>query len=154
MPNITSRESAVLLAGRKISNVNALGRMQMVTITAPATTAWAQNDTINSPVRLPAGTKIPGNGKVFHDAMGAGVTMSIGLKKASDDTVIGANIIANALDVAAAGIKDANNGAAVYANATPDYVLTEDAYIYATLAGANPTDNTLFRIDIAVVLPG
>ncbi len=154
MATIASRQITKAAAGTKLSNVESLGRLQMVTITGPATAAYAQNDTINSAVILPTGTKITLLGQVARGAFGASVTMNVGLKAAADDSVISATAIASAVDVSAAGVSALNNGAACFATGTPEYVTTVPSYIYATLAGANPTDDTQFRIDIPVVLPG
>lgn len=153
MPEIVSRQAAKVANGTKMRNDEALGRLQMVTISSPASAAWAQNDTIASPVVLPTGTRITGLGKVFHQAMAASVTMDIGLR-AVDGTVIDVDGIADGLDVAAAGIKDANTGNLVGVTTQTEYVTTQPSVIYATLLGANPTDDAQFRIDIPVLLPG
>lgn len=154
MAEIVSTQAALVAAGTKLSNVEALGRLQMVSINSPATAAWAQDDTIASPVVLPTGTRITGLGKVFHQAMGTSVTMDIGLRGVdSAQTVIDVDGIADGLDVAAAGITDANTGLKVNDVASV-YVTTVPSVIYATLLAANPTDDAQFRIDIPVVLPG
>lgn len=154
MAEIVSTQAAAVAAGTKLSNVESLGRLQMVTINSPATAAWAQNDTIASPVVLPTGTRITGLGKVFHQALGTSVTMDIGLRGVdSAQTVIDVDGIADGLNVAAAGITDANTGLKVNDVASV-YVTTVPCVVYATLLSANPTDDAQFRIDIPVVLPG
>lgn len=152
MAEIVSTQAAAVAAGTKLSNVEALGRLHMVSINSPATAAWAENDTIASPVVLPVGTRITGLGKVFHQAMGTSVTMDIGIRQV-DGTVIDVDGIADGLNVAAAGITDANTGLKVNDVASV-YVTTVPCVIYATLLSANPTDDAQFRIDIPVVLPG
>lgn len=153
MAEIVSRQAAKVASKTKMRNDEALGRLHMVTISSPAEAAWAQNDTIASPVVLPTGTRITGLGKVFHQAMGTSVTMDIGLR-AVDGTVIDVDGIADGLDVAAAGIKDANTGNLVGVTANTEYVTTQPSVIYATLLSADPTDDAQFRIDIPVVMAG
>lgn len=154
MAEIESRQAAKVAAGTKLSNVEALGRLHNISITTPATCAWEQNDTIASPVVLPVGTHITPIGKVVHAAMGTNVTMDIGLRT-PDGTVIDADGIADGLNVASAGITDANNGEFCAASTiATKFVTTVPCVIYATLLSANPTDDAQFRIDIPVVLPG
>ena len=154
MAEINSREAAAVASGGKMKNSEALGRLHMVTIKSPAEAAWAQNDTIASPVVLPPGTRITGLGKVYHEAMGGSVTMDIGLRQVdAAKTVIDADGIADGLSVAAAGTKDANGGALVSAP-NGGYITTVPSQIYATLLSANPTDDAQFMIEIPVVLAG
>lgn len=153
MAEIESRQAANTAAGTKLRNHEALGRLHMLTISSPATAAWAENDTIASPILLPAGTRISGLGKVFHEAFGTSVTLDIGIRD-KDGTAIDVDGIADGLDIAAAGITDANNGVLVDENSPEGYITTEPAYVYATLLSANPTDNAQLRIDLPVLLPG
>lgn len=151
MAEIQSKQAAKKAAGGKLSNVEALGRVQMVSITTPDAHALAQNDTLASPIVLPVGTRFTGLGKVSRAAMGAGVTLNVGIREV-DGSVIDADGIASAVSVANAGVTDINNGAFVAAGA--DYVTTVPSVLFATLDGANPNDNAQLRIDVAVVLPG
>ncbi|MDX1497048.1 MAG: hypothetical protein R3352_05805 [Salinisphaeraceae bacterium] len=162
MAEISSVEATAVDAGNKLSNDQALGRVHVVTITTPSTAAWAQNDTIASPVDLPIGTRILGF-RVYHEAMGTSVTMDIGLRKSATvdaaQTVVDVDAIADGLDVASAGLKSeltalANTG--TYIDAVDNVVTrtTSVTNIYATLLDANPTDDAQFRIDVFVALPG
>lgn len=156
MAEIVSREAAKVAAGTKLTNDEALGRMQVLSISSPATAAWAQNDTIASPVVLPVGTRILGY-RVFHGALGASVTMDIGLRQANAaGTVIDADGIADGLDIAAAGVKTETTtpGVLVTVGTNTIYRTTVPSVVYATLLTANPTDDVQFRIDIYVALPG
>jgi hypothetical protein len=162
MPEINSLEAAKVAAGNKLSNDEALGRIKAITISSPAAAAWAQDDTIASPVDLPVGTRILGF-KVFHGALGTGVLMDIGLRASPHvdpaQTVIDVDGIADGLDVAAAGIKSELGGVATtgtYIDVTDNTVTRLDkvANIYASLLGADPTDDAQFRIDVIVALPG
>jgi len=156
MAEIVSLEAAIVAAGNKMRNDVALGRVQVVSISSPATAAWAQNDTIASPVALPTGTRILGY-KVFHEAMGTSVTMDIGLRQNNAaQTVVDVDGIADGLDVASAGIKTDAAAAGVMINVGTNtiYRTSVATNIYATLLSANPTDDAQFRIDVYVALPG
>jgi len=160
MAEIVTLEAAKVAAGTKLRNDEALGRLQVITLSSPATAAWAENDTVASPVNLPVGTRIVGY-KVFHEAMGTSVTMDIGLRASADvdpaQTVIDVDGIADGLDVAAAGIKtDAGAaGALINVSATESVQRTDTvSNVYATLLAANPDDDQQFRIDVIVALPG
>lgn len=162
MAEIVSREAAKVAAGTKLRNDESLGRVHVLSISSPASAAWAQNDTIASPVDLPIGTRILGF-RVFHGALTTSVTMDIGLRASASvdaaQTVIDVDGIADGLDVAAAGIKSEDSSVTT----TGDYIdvaastilrTTQVANVYATLLSANPTDDVQFRIDIYVALPG
>jgi hypothetical protein len=166
MAEISSLEAAKVAANTKLRNDEALGRVHVVSISAPlaaAATAWAENDTIASPVDLPKGTRILGF-NVFHEAMGTSVTMDIGLRKSATvdpaQTVVDADGIAADLDVAAAGVKShltavANTGEYIDVSATQAIKRLDDVCnIYASLLDANPDDGQVFRIDVYVALPG
>lgn len=152
MTEITSLEAAKVAAGTKLHNSEALGRVHVLTICSPATAAWAQDDTIASPVSLPAGTRVLGV-TVHHEAMGSSVTMDVGLRQ-TDGTVIDANGIADGIDVASAGVTEAANGELVTVGTNTIYTTAVESVVYATLADANPTDDAQFRIDVQVALPG
>lgn len=162
MAEIVSREAAKVAAGTKLRNDEALARVHVLSISSPATAAWAQNDTIASPVDLPIGTRILGF-RVYHGALTTSVTMDIGLRASPSvdaaQTVIDVDGIADGLDVAAAGIKSeltavANTGDYIDVAASTILRTTQVANVYATLLSANPTDDIQFRIDVFVALPG
>lgn len=125
------------------------GQLNVLIATTPATAAWAQNDTFEIGT-IPKGSRILRSGKVYHGAFTTSVTMDIGVRHV-DGTVIDADGLAAALNVAAAGVKDINGGALlVGANG---YVTTQDVVVYATLAGANPTDDTQAEFEIHYIAP-
>lgn len=125
------------------------GQLNVLIATTPATAAWAQNDTFEIGT-IPKGSRILRSGKVYHGAFTTSVTMDIGVRQ-TDGTVIDADGLAAALNVAAAGVKDINGGALlVGANG---YVTTQDVVVYATLAGANPTDDTQAEFEIHYIAP-
>lgn len=154
MAEIVSLEAAKVAASTKMTNDEALGRLHVISISSPATAAWAQNDTIASPVTLPVGTRII-DCWVFHEAMGTSVTMDIGLRQIdSDQTVIDVDGIADGLDVASAGVTHGVNGAFMNPASNTIYRTTAASNVYASLLAANPTDDAQFRIDVVVALPG
>ncbi len=133
MAEIVSRQAAKIAAGTKLSPHEARGKKRVIVITSPAAAAWAQNDLIASGIRLPIGSRILCESYVSNEAMGAGVTLDVGLRDYTTKVAVDADGIAAAVDVAAAGRTVLN---------------TE---IYPTLGGANPTDDKQIRIEVSVV---
>lgn len=125
------------------------GTISVLVATTPATAAWAQNDTFEIGT-IPKGSRILRSGKVYHGAFTTSVVMDVGLRQ-TDGTVIDADGLAADLNVAAAGVKDINGGALlVGANG---YITTQDVVVYATLEGANPTDDTQAEFEIHYIAP-
>lgn len=151
MPEIVSRQAAKIAAGTKLSPHEAGGKQRVIVITSPAVAAWAQNDTIASGVPLPIGTRIRCDSFASHEAMGAGVTLDVGLRNFATKVAIDADGIAAAVDVAAAGRSALNNGLLVKDGA--EYVTTAVSEVYATLGGANPTDDKQIRLEVSVITP-
>lgn len=146
MAEFNSRQITALAASPKVkAAAYDHGRVQVLVASSPAVAAWAQNDTFLIGV-IPKGCRILRTGKVMHGAFGATVTMHVGVRAAGGGTVIDADGIAISLDVAAAGIKDLNNGALMAA--VEGYVTTADVDVYATLNVANPTDNIVAEFEI------
>ena len=161
MAEVSSLEAAKVAANTKLRNDEALGRLHTVSISTPlaaAATAWAQNDTIASPVDLPVGTRFV-DCWVHHEAMGTSVTMDIGIRAAlsvdAAQTVIDVDGIADGLNVAAAGQTHGINGVFINVSATQAiYRTTQVSNIYASLLSADPDDGQVFRIDVTVALLG
>ena len=128
------------------------GAPTVLIATTPATAAWAQNDTFEIGT-IPKGSRILRSGKVYHGAFGSSVVMDVGMRKASDGTVVDADGIAADLNVAAAGVKDLNGGSALAGVTVANIVATEDWVIYATLEGANPTDDIQAEFEIHYIAP-
>lgn len=152
MPEFNSRQAALIAAGSKTLS-NSVGKKRTLVMTSPATAAWAQNDTLASGVLLPKGTRFTCGSFASHAAMGAGVTLSVGIRnfrtKAAISGAGGAAGIASAVDVSAAGRSALNNGSLVAAGV--EYMATEDCEVYATLGGANPTDDAQIRIEVEYI---
>jgi hypothetical protein len=153
MPEFASRQVTALAGSAtspgKMRPSDAGGRVRTVVITSPATAAWAQNDTIGSGFKLPIGSRFLSASFVSHEAMGSSVTMDVGIRNFDSKVAIDADGIAAAVSVASAGRTSLNNGALVAAGV--EYRTTEVAEVYATLTGANPTDNAQFRIEVHYV---
>lgn len=138
MAELNSRQKTAIAAGTKIlPSVD--GKVRCLVFSSPAVAAWAQNDTFASGMKLPKGSRILPTSYVSHGAMAASVTIDVGLRGFTSGTVIDADGIAVDVDVSAAGRTILNNGALVAAGV--DSVTTEDAEVYVTIEGANPTDN-------------
>ncbi len=153
MAEFVSREATALAANPKVKRAPSdYGTPQVIIVTTPATAAWAQNDTFLL-ARVTKGTRILRSGKVYHGAFGSSVTMDVGMRKASDGTVVDADGIAAALNVAAAGNKDLNGGSALNGVTASAIVATEDWDLYATLAGANPTDDIQAQFELHILPP-
>lgn len=151
MAEIDSRQKTLIAAGDKVG-ADVQGKVACVCFNTPAAAAWAQNDTFASGMKIPAGSRILASSIVSHGAFGTSVTLDVGLRAWDDGTVIDADGIAAALDVSAAGRTSLNNGALVAAGV--GYLTTEDVEPYATLAGANPTDNIQAMFEIFYLPPG
>lgn len=126
-----------------------VGKIMAITIDSPAVAAWAQNDTIASPVRIPKGAK-PIGAIVKHGAFGTSVTLDVGLRNYDTGAAIDADGIVAARAVATAGGGFDNSGALCL---TPQQ-LSVDAQLYATLGGANPTDDVQLTIIGLFLVPG
>lgn len=151
MTEVVSKQAAKVAAGTKLSPADA-GKKQVVVITSPDTVTWADNDTFAAGTTLPVGTRILCDSFASHADMGTSIVLHVGLRKASDGTVIDADGIAASVDVASAAARTAiNNGALVAAGV--EYVTTVPSVIYATLAGGTPTANAQIRLEVSVVTP-
>lgn len=151
MAEINSRQKTSIAAGDKVLH-SVHGTPRCLVFTSPATAAWAQNDTFASGLRLPAGSRLLNACSVSHGAMTTSVTVDVGLRGFTSGTVIDADCIAADVSVASAGRTALNNGA--YLVDGVDQVTTEDAEVYVTIEGANPTDNIQMRFEIWYLPPG
>jgi len=160
MPELVSLEAAKVAAGSKLNNNEALGRLQVISLSSPAAAAWAQDDTLASPVDIPVGSRIVGY-KVRNEAFGASVVLDIGLRASlsvdAAQTVIDVDGIADGIDISAAAENDDCSGAAgvlVDVGTNTIYRTAQVSNVYATFAGADPTDDAQIRIDVIVALGG
>lgn len=96
---------------------------------------------------VPKGARILPWGSVECAAGAASSTLNIGLRKASDGTVVSATQIASAVNLTAAGIKAINNGAGF---AGDGYIASEDMVAYATFTGATSAANQKITVYLPV----
>jgi hypothetical protein len=151
MAEINSRQKTAIAAGSKVLN-SVHGTPKCLVFTSPAAAAWAQNDTFASGMRIPKGSRLLASSMVSHGAMATSVTVDVGLRNFDTGVAIDADGIAADVSVAAAGRTAINNGALVAAGV--DSVTTEDAEVYVTIEGANPTDDIQMRFEIWYLPPG
>lgn len=122
------------------------GSPQLLVASTPAAAAWAQNDTFVIG-QIPKGSRILRSGKVWHGAFGASVTLAIGVRDAVTKVAIDAAGLLTATSAATAGlVKNIDTGALL--NQVGGYITTADVEVYATLAGADPTDNIQAEFEI------
>jgi hypothetical protein len=143
---LTSLEASPKVKGAPYDH----GQVSVACATTPATAAWAQNDTWNTGIIIPKGSRILRSGRLSHGIFGASVTMHVGIR-AMDGTVIDVDGIAASLDVAAAGVKELDGGS-LFASGVA-YVTTQDSEVYCTLNAANPTDNAQAEVEIHWLAP-
>lgn len=152
MAEFDSRQITALAGTPKVkANPYDHGRINVLIATTPATAAWAQNDTFEIG-RIPKGSRILRGGKMWHGAFGASVTMTIGVRDAVTGTVIDAAGLLVSASVATTGlVRNIDTG--VLLNQANGYVTTADVVVYATLAGADPTNDIQAEFEIEYVTP-
>lgn len=148
MAEQNSRQSAKTIAGTKLQ-VNEYGRLRVAVIQMPATSAFANGDTMGG-VIVPAGSRFTAGSLASIAAGAASSTVSIGIRDPLTKVAIDATAIANAvsLTTAAAGLA-LNNGTKLTGGA--DYVTTQDVEVYLTFGGAAPSANQQGRFEIEYV---
>lgn len=148
MAEINSRQAATIASGKKVTP-GSIGKNRVLVLTSPATATYAANDTVGSGIALPIGTRFLSDSFVSNAAMGASVTMSVGIRDFKTKAVIDATAIASAVSVSSAGRSLLNNGTKVLDGA--EYVTDKVVEVYATLAGGTPTANAQFRIEVSIL---
>jgi hypothetical protein len=152
MPEIVSVQSAKIAAGTKLKPTEGIVKVEACIWHAPTTAAWAQNDTLPSGVRIPAGSRFLPGAFASHQAFGASVTLSVGIRDWKTKAVIDVAAIGSAVDISAAGRSAVNNGA--YIAAGVDIVTSVDVELYASFLGANPTDDADIMLYVPFAPPG
>lgn len=152
MAEKVSKQAAYVAAGtKKQMPVMGGGSLKVFTITSPDTVTWANGDTCASPITIPKGSRIIGANVSCAD-MGTSITLDVGLRKASDATVIDADGIVAALDVATAAVAAFNASGALCKDGV-ESITAYDANAYFTLNGGTPTANAQIRVDVYAVVP-
>jgi hypothetical protein len=145
MAEVKSTEMTSVAAGAKLLPYQDGGRVRAfyAGYTNGASTL-ATNDTIYLG-DLPKGARIRKDWLVNCGTGTASSTMDIGVRSKATRTAIDADGIGAAINTAAAGYKDANNGALIAAGA--EYVTTEAVEVYATVTGAVLAANQVLTVD-------
>lgn len=118
---------------------------------APATYAAQAVNEIFDLFIIPAGSRVLPFGRVECAAGAASSTLSIGVRSLATGVVVSATQIASAVNLNAAGLKDANNGAGF---AGAGYIAPEDLVCYGTFTGATNTANQAITVYLPVLAPG
>lgn len=126
-----------------------MGKIMAIVLDSPPTAAWAQNDTLATPAIIPPGA-IPLGAFVRRSAFGASVTLDVGIRNANTGAVVDVDGLVAALDISAAGSGFFMSGSSVL-NPVPT---TVPCHMYATFAGANPTDDADITVIGLFLIPG
>lgn len=152
MAEQTSREAARLASASAGGKLRAAsdGSPHATIITGPATITWANGDTMGNRTRIPAGSRILG-ALVSSGDMGTSITLDVGLRNYTTDgtgTVIDADGIVAAYDVATAPVPNALVGTGALVTSGAEYTTLVDAEPYFTLNGGTPAANTAIRVTV------
>lgn len=151
MAEVNAFNKVEQLAGRKLSpghhNVVKCAMIRMPDTYA----ALSVDDTVATGVILPAGAKIA-DVVIANGTNAASVTLNVGLRKASDGTVLDATALAttHALTTASGGAK-VISGTKVAAGL--DYALPYDCEVYFTAKGATTTANADLLVKVFYTAP-
>lgn len=149
MAEVNTTQGAKLVASQKLAPHESFGRIRILASKMPAAHPGAAiNDTIFIG-RVPVGSRFLSDAIVSCAAGAATSVLDIGLRKSRDGTVIDADGLAVGIDIAAAGAKDALNGALIANGA--EYVTTEEVDVYATVRVAAMPANQALKVEIPYV---
>ena len=157
MAEQTSREAARIASstfGYKMGPQSS-GVVRVSRISGPATVAWAQNDTCGNRDRIPKGSRLLG-AIIRSGDMGTSITLDVGIRAWTTDgtgTAVDADGIVAAADVATAAVSGSLLATGALVAAGAEYITLADVEPYFTLAGGNPTDDTLIAVDVLWVGP-
>jgi hypothetical protein len=150
MAEVNSFNKAEQVAGRKLASAYR-GNIQIATIRMPVTYAQlAIDDTAATGVIIPAGAKLMPP-VVRNGAGTASSTLNIGLRKASDGTVVDATALAALLAITSAAVTTVGTGTKIAGGV--DYALADDCEVYLTAKGAVLAANQLLEINVSYVAP-
>jgi hypothetical protein len=154
MAEILSREATRVASpanGGKLRAASS-GYCSASVITGPDVVTWANGDVCGNRDIIPAGARILG-AFVSNAAMGASVTLDVGLRASTNDGSIGAAIDADGI-VAALAVSSASSvfaGTGAFVAAGAEYVTAVPSEPYFTLAGGTPTANADIRVTVVYV---
>lgn len=151
MAEIKSVQMAKLAAvpAQKLATTESHGRVRIMF--AALATTHAEGAIADTVVfgRIPAGARILPTGTLACAAGTASSTLDIGLRRVKDRTVIDADGLAAAVNIASAGSKAINTGALIANGAS--YVTVEEVEVYGTIAGAVLAANQAMNVQITYV---
>lgn len=150
MAEINARAAAEQAAGRKVL-YDTQGEKSIAVVEMPTTWSANQNDTAATGIVVPKGARFLGNVVVSSAAGTASSTLSVGLRNAKTKVAIDATAIVNAVSIASAATAVVSTGTKLITGQR--YVLDQDAEIYLTFGGANPTANQALRVEIPYLAP-
>lgn len=126
------------------------GKVMVAVATMSTSIDAAQNDTFSTGIVIPKGSRLLRTSKLAHGAFGASCTMDVGIR-GTDGTVIDADGMAAALNIASANVRDLNAGA-LFSSAA-GVLMTQDVEVYATFTGANPATGQPLELEIQYLVP-
>lgn len=146
-----TRTSAAIALGQKTHPTNQ-NRVRVAIVETPATyAATADGDTFGTGLILAKGSRLIGPVTLSNAANTASLTLALGLRNPVTKVAIDATAIMAATAITSAATTQVNTGTKLTAGQY--YVLTEDAEIYGTLAGAAGTANAAIRAHVPYVAP-
>lgn len=153
MAEVNSRTAAAVAAGTKVIPAESYGNARWYMVRTPVTHSLAQNDVLVGGVKIPEGTIILPNILFSHAAMGASVTVDVGLRNFHTKAEIDLDglVVGEAVSTAIAGpLAEASiDGALINDGAI--CLLAEDAELVVTFEAADPTDDAQFMCAIATI---
>jgi hypothetical protein len=114
----------------------------LVGTTPAAYAAQAVNEVFDLFI-IPAGARVLPFGRVECAAGAASSTLNIGVRSLATGTVVSATQIASGVNIAAAGVKDANNGVGF---GGAGFIATEELVCYGTFTGATNSANQAIAV--------
>lgn len=152
MAEFNSRQAALIALGNKVKGGDA-GRVRTVVVETPATfSAAAVNDTMAGGVYIPAGSRVVA-ARLSCAAGAASSTITVGLRRRKDNTVLSATAITAATSIASAitGTPTQVFTGAYSASGAAQQILTDDAEVYLTFLGATSSANQAIRVEVDYV---
>jgi hypothetical protein len=138
-------------AGRK-SAAAVQNRVRVAVIqTVAAYTAPAQNDTIGTGLILPQGSRLLLPVTLSNGAGTASSTLAVGIRDPITKVAISADAAMAATSIAAAATAQINTGTKCITG--QEYLLTQDAELYLTVAGAAGLANQQIRVEVPYLSP-
>lgn len=145
-----TRTQVAITLGQKTRS-SAHNKVRTVFVDTPGTWSAVNGDTAGTGIILPKGSRLLSGPTVSSAAGTASSTMSIGLRNPVTKVAIDATAIVSAVSIASSAVAQINTGTKLTAGQY--YELLEDAEIYLTFGGANPTANQAIRAEIGYVAP-